>query len=614
MNIGIAVAVGIGGALLLVILGLIGKVLVIEKAPLNKDSRFDFDSDAFEEDLEDYLIPRRNLDFPDDIPDGVDLDKMSLVDYYSDILGETEKGGAHQEPMPLAHEREEALVENDSLTGLRCGEAFHRECQAILDAAKKEKTSWAVVYFDFDRFKLINSLKGVNIGDFALQHIVQRLPEVFGEHAIFSRITADHFFALLPYHDVQQFEIIADNMKQACRAVMEGIGVKTGLNVSMGMAVTQNTSWSYRLPVLMERANIAHYTIKANRKVSYIVYSSSIVFSHFYGESALENFKENQFDDEYVLHWRPSRRLDTRRVCGVQVRAGWRIMENTPRQYTVHDAIGALPGYCAKMLYKVCKEINSCRKQDISVLPVTLPLSMIDLYKEDIDALVNQCLTDFQVKPQLLEFLVDSEKLPVEMETSFTQLRKLRDLGVRLALGNVDPRSRALEMLPPFPFDRIQVRPGFLRDLKEKAGDEGQQNLSLGWLVNFARTFNTQILVEDIQIEEQARVAAEKSCKFGQGPYFDPPMSTKQYTSFLQELAKERANTRGAAPEDLQEQLFDQAQEDFVETSSADYEQLPSADILPFSGQPPKSDWEAEMQAAYAQEMEQAAQERKQNS
>src|SRR3954471_12958935 len=74
-----------------------------------------------------------------------------------------------------ADERIEYLASHDSLTNLPNREMFNGLLRRTIDAAERYQRSFAVLFIDLDRFKVINDSLGHDAGDMLLVEIGSRL-------------------------------------------------------------------------------------------------------------------------------------------------------------------------------------------------------------------------------------------------------------------------------------------------------------------------------------------------------------------------------------------------------------------------------------------------------
>lgn len=88
--------------------------------------------------------------------------------------------------------------EYDQLTEIPNRFHLDSRMKAVLDSARHEKRTFAVIYIDLNRFKSINDRFGHRIGDIFLQHVARRLSEKLRGQDTLARIGGDEFVVLIP--------------------------------------------------------------------------------------------------------------------------------------------------------------------------------------------------------------------------------------------------------------------------------------------------------------------------------------------------------------------------------------------------------------------------------
>lgn len=88
------------------------------------------------------------------------------------------------------------LANNDYLTNIPNRRYVLSNFQKMCKIAQKEKYNLAAIFFDIDKFKLINDTYGHNIGDDVLKEISKRIITVIGDNDIFGRMGGDEFIII----------------------------------------------------------------------------------------------------------------------------------------------------------------------------------------------------------------------------------------------------------------------------------------------------------------------------------------------------------------------------------------------------------------------------------
>ena len=97
----------------------------------------------------------------------------------------------------LAQQRVDFLAYYDALTGLPNRTLLRDRLNKALAAARRKRSSIALLFLDLDRFKVINDSLGHSFGDLLLQQVAERLKHEIREEDTVARVGGDEFLIAL---------------------------------------------------------------------------------------------------------------------------------------------------------------------------------------------------------------------------------------------------------------------------------------------------------------------------------------------------------------------------------------------------------------------------------
>ena len=164
------------------------------------------------------------------------------------------------------------LASTDSMTKLYNRRYFKEISMSMLDLAKRNNSSLAVIMIDIDDFKSINDNYGHAIGDEVIISVAESLREFSRKSDIVSRWGGEEFLILLPQTNLTGGLLIAEKILKhiETNALELGDNTKLHYTVSIGVSVVDVTSEESLEPSI-NRADKALYEAKEygkNRVVS----------------------------------------------------------------------------------------------------------------------------------------------------------------------------------------------------------------------------------------------------------------------------------------------------------------------------------------------------------
>ena len=178
------------------------------------------------------------------------------------------------------------LAHHDALTSLPNRAMFSDVLKLELQSARRYQRSFAVLFIDLDRFKVINDTLGHAAGDTLLREIATRLTETLRLSDVVARLGGDEFVVLA--QEVSEAKYIATVARKILAAVIKPMliqGQECGVTASIGICIYPADAEDEQS--MMKNADIAMYRAKEEGKNTYQFYSKEMNV-HTFAQMALE--------------------------------------------------------------------------------------------------------------------------------------------------------------------------------------------------------------------------------------------------------------------------------------------------------------------------------------
>ncbi len=106
----------------------------------------------------------------------------------------------------------EALAFHDPLTRLANRRKFQEEVERAIEKSDESDKTFAILYFDLNRFKTVNDTYGHEIGDELLKYVAARVASILRKPDILARLGGDEFALLLNNCDETGIEIVVERL------------------------------------------------------------------------------------------------------------------------------------------------------------------------------------------------------------------------------------------------------------------------------------------------------------------------------------------------------------------------------------------------------------------
>lgn len=172
-------------------------------------------------------------------------------------------------------ERIQYLANHDGLTGLPNRLMFSRLLNMAIHMARRYKRTFALMFFDLDRFKIINDTLGHEEGDKLLQEIAGRLRHELRSSDVVARLGGDEFVILVQeVAETEQVAAIARKILAAVSKPLMLLGQECRVTASIGICM--HPAGGEDEQALMKNADMAMYLAKEQGKNNFQFYSDSI--------------------------------------------------------------------------------------------------------------------------------------------------------------------------------------------------------------------------------------------------------------------------------------------------------------------------------------------------
>ena len=135
----------------------------------------------------------------------------------------------------------ELQASTDPLTGLFNRRYFEQALEGYLNEFNKIDSSFGLLLFDLDHFKMINDAHGHDAGDMVLKEVALRLKAITRENDVVARIGGEEFAVITPFVRRDQLLAVAERYREMIGALKVDIGrVILRPTISVGVATNED--------------------------------------------------------------------------------------------------------------------------------------------------------------------------------------------------------------------------------------------------------------------------------------------------------------------------------------------------------------------------------------
>jgi diguanylate cyclase (GGDEF)-like protein/PAS domain S-box-containing protein len=447
-------------------------------------------------------------------------DEEGKPQYILTVLDDvTERRRAEQDIWYLAH--------NDSLTGLPNRTSLLDYLAATLEKATTAGRHFSVMCLDLDRFKEANDVYGHLVGDGLLREAARRL-QIAAEGAYLARIGGDEFIAVLTSDTPDAAAKAAgDRMLAAFKDNFEIDGHQLQVGLSIGAAVFPADGKDVK--TLIANADAALYQAKSEVRGTVRFFEAKLG-SRLHERRELQMDLQTALDQgDLLLYYQPQKTIAFGRVVGFEALARW---EDAKRGMVPPDTFIPIAEQSSfiitlgeRLLREACKEAASWPKP----LKVAVNISPVQFHHGDLPSLVHSILLDTGLKPERLELEITEGVLIDDFTRAVSILRKLKNLGIHIALDDFGSGFSSLSYLHAFPFEKIKIDRVFIGDL-----EHNHHSMAIvRAIITLGHSLNIPVLAEGVESESQLSFLKQEGCDEVQGYLTGRPFPIEAYAELV---------------------------------------------------------------------------------
>jgi len=420
----------------------------------------------------------------------------------------------------------------DQLTGLPNRILFQERLEQAIRAAEAGGWKLGIAFLDLDSFKSVNDTMGHDQGDRFLAEAAHILSRATRARDMLARFGGDEFILLLNHIQSQEeLSRIMDRIMEVIQKPIVMDGHEFFVSVSAGLALYPEDG---REPEeLIKHADTAMYSAKATGKGQYALCSQEMkdeASSRMRLTNLLYRALEN---NQFELYYQPQISLATEKIVGVEALIRWRLSDEEllePGAFLpLAEQTGLIYQIGEWMLTTACAQNAAWHAQGHDRLRIAVNISAQQLVNPGFVALVQSTLGRTGLAPEFLELEITEDATSTNTDEVVEVLRRLRALGVTIAIDNFGTEYSSLSRLKLLTIDRIKMDMQFVQGIETNPKDQAIAKV----IINLARSLNISVIAEGVETSAQRDFLRQQQCNEVQGFLYFRPMPAGEATNAL---------------------------------------------------------------------------------
>lgn len=411
------------------------------------------------------------------------------------------------------------LAHNDPLTGLLNRASFGQRLDLDLTRLRRGRDQLAVLYLDLDRFKQVNDLMGHAAGDAVLREVALRVQPFLGADDSFARLGGDEFAI------IRAEGLSPEGLDGLCTRILAAIappitvdeGRTAMVGASIGVAVFPHDGKS--AATLVAAADAALYQAKSAGRNTYRFFETALAETLKARQELERDLRAALGSGQLRMVYQPQARMSDRSVDGYEALIRWdhpRLGAVAPDRFIpIAEESGLIVELGEWVLRQACAEAVSWPGEEV----VSVNVSAVQLHANSLPSLVHAVLVETGLSPRRLELEITETALIKNATQALHVLRRLKALGVSIAMDDFGTGFSSLSNLRNYPIDTIKIDGSFVRGVDHDA----QSATIVRAVLGLGGGLGMKVIAEGVETREEERFLVEEGCRHAQGYLYGSP-------------------------------------------------------------------------------------------
>lgn len=397
----------------------------------------------------------------------------------------------------------------------------------------------AILLFEIERFKLINSIIGSEASGLLLKMVVNRLREITSQPVDqLARYETNVFAFYLSFHKIEEVIEFAETIIKQFKEPFFINHEYVYLSINIGITTTFESG--HNINTIFKHAHLALDNSIKTGKNNFNFFSleiSNIVHEQLILETSLRSALKN---NEFCLYYQPKVNLITGEISGVEALVRWQHPVRGLLVPADFIRLAEETGLIIQLEEWILREVFMLIKNNWPMNPNGKGLIAINISpqhfkaKNDILSYIKSLMQEFNINPKLIEIEITESVFLDETRYNLNLLSKLLKMGFYLSLDDFGTGFNSLNYLLRIPAESVKIDKSFVDGLPTKKTNKAIVKA----IITLCHGLDKKVIAEGVETFEQAQFLKQAGCDEIQGYYFSRPVPINELKMLISKNTK----------------------------------------------------------------------------
>lgn len=237
-------------------------------------------------------------------------------------------------------------------------------------------------------------------------------------------------------------------------------------------------------------------------------------------------------NNEFIYFYQPKVSMVTGRVCGSEALIRWQRADGTlisPAHFIpLAESTGFISEITVHMLDKLYVD-NTIMLDFDPTLTTSFNVSAKDFMTDALVDSIHVATDTHEVDPASIQVEITESAMLDNSDKTIANMKRLRQLGVAMAMDDFGTGFSSLDMLSKWPFSAVKLDQGVISRMQD---DKKNKTIAVS-SIRMAHELGMEVVAEGIESEATYMFLQNSGCTVAQGYWISRPMPLESFLSFL---------------------------------------------------------------------------------
>ena len=255
-------------------------------------------------------------------------------------------------------------------------------------------------------------------------------------------------------------------------------------------------------------------------------------------KTLLEKINKAFENNEFKLYLQFIVQNKTQKLVSAEALSRWESDEGVipPASYIgLMEKTGLITEFDYYMFDKVCAKLGEWNDTDFGDYTLSCNFTRITISEKDFVDKIKQIADKYNFNRRKLLIEITEDSIEKNLDRAMANMRKVKELGFRIALDDIGGGYTSLISLCEYPIDVVKID----RDILLLTDRDRGRKLFLG-IISLAHYLNLTVVCEGVETEAQNQLVNDSDCDYIQGWYYTKALPELQSEAFAKEYRQKQ--------------------------------------------------------------------------